>query len=196
MVRTAPGGLTARAKLAMAGVGIAAAATWYLAPVFSGDHGDVAVYGGDSIEASLGILAFQLHDRGRDIEWMDAGPTWCDLSLLDLSPPSVDVVVLAPESTGTCDGDPRAVTLDRLRGHGDIVIVPLGATDARNVADVATETATVVDTASLLGVEGTISMPCQWWDDCEGFVAVRGDSGGLTAAGYERLARSVSAAIG
>lgn len=199
MVWTALGGLPSRAWLAIAGVGLAAAATWYLLPVVSGDHGDVAVYGGGTIESSFDELSYQLRDRGRDVTWIAAGSTWCELAELALTADRVDVIVLAPEAVGACGGDPVASTLDALHGDVHIVTVPLGsATDATtNATSVAASGGiTVVDPTALLGADGTGTMPCEWWDNCAGTIAVRDDSGDLTDAGRERVARMVSAAIG
>ena len=64
------------------------------------------------------------------------------------------------------------------------------------VTSVAPDGVTVVDPTVLLGDDGTVAMPCEWWDNCVGTIAVRGDTGDLTDAGRERLARMVSAAIG
>ena len=195
MFWTAPGGLPTRAWLAALGVGLAAAATWYLLPVFSGHHGDVAVYGGGTIESSMGVLSYQLHDRGRDVEWIDAGSTWCELAEIELAVDEVDVVVLAPEALGSCDGDPVADTLSRLRTEVDVVVVPIaGAAAALN--STGTGEVTVVDPSVLLGTGDTTTMPCEWWDNCVGTIGVRGEGGDLTEAGQERIARMVSAAIG
>ena len=195
MVWTALGGLPTRAWLATLGVGLAAAATWYLLPVVSGDHGDVAVYGGGTIESSIDELSYQLRDRGRDVTWIAAGSTWCELAELEPAVDDVDVIVLAPEALGTCDGDPVATTLDALPGDFDIVLVALGnAAEATSRA--ATGGVSVVDPTALLGADGAAAMPCEWWDNCAGTIAVRSDNGDLTAAGRERVARMVSAAIG
>ena len=150
MVWTALGGLPTRAWLATLGVGLAAAATWYLLPVVSGDHGDVAVYGGGTIESSIDELSYQLRDRGRDVTWIAAGSTWCELAELEPAVDDVDVIVLAPEALGTCDGDPVATTLDALPGDFDIVLVALGnAAEATSRA--ATGGVSVVDPTALLG---------------------------------------------
>jgi hypothetical protein len=195
VVWTALGGLPSRAWLATLGVGVVAAATWYLLPVFSGDHGDVAVYGGDTIESSIDGLSYQLRDRGRNVSWVAAGSTWCELAEVEFDVDDVDVVVLAPEALGACGGNPVATTIDRLHGKVQLVIVALGrAAEATSVK--ATDRVTMVDPAALLGADGTITMPCEWWDNCVGTIAVRTDSGDLTDAGRERMARMVSAAIG
>jgi len=172
-----------------------AAATWYLWPVVSGDHGDVAVYGGGTIESSIDLLSYQLHDRGRDVRWAAAGSTWCELAQLDLAVDDADVVVLAPEATGTCDGDPVANTISRLGDDVQVVAVAFGsATTVTSAAEKGS--VTVVDPTELLGAQGTNAMPCEWWDNCVGTIVVRGDSGELTPAGNERVARLISAAIG
>jgi hypothetical protein len=195
VVWTALGGLPSRAWLATLGVGFVAAATWYLLPVLSGDHGDVAVAGGGTIESSIDVLSYQLRDRGRDVEWVAAGSTWCELAEGEFAVDGVDVVVLAPEALGTCDGDPVAGTFNRLPDDIQVVVVALGSvTEATSVG--APGGVTVVDPTVLLGADDTIMMPCEWWDDCVGAIAVRGDTGDLTDAGRERIARMVSAAIG
>jgi hypothetical protein len=195
VVWTALGGLPSRTWLATLGAGLVAAATWYLLPVVSGDHGDVAVFGGGTIESSIDVLSYQLRDRGRDVTWVAAGSTWCELAEGELAVDDVDVVVLAPEALGSCDGDPVGGTLDRLRGDVHIVMVPLGSA-ARETSDAATGAVTLVDPEVLLGADDTVTMPCEWWENCVGAIAVRGDGGDLTDAGRERIARMVSAAIG
>lgn len=195
MVRTALGGLPSRAWFATLGVGVAAAATWYLLPVVSGDHGDVAVYGGGTIESSIDELSYQLRDRGRGVTWIAAGSTWCELAELVPAVDDVDVIVLAPEALGACDGDPVARALDALNGEVQIVMVALGSTTERTTA-AATGSVIVVNPTVLLGTDGTATMPCEWWDSCVGTIDVRNASGDLTDAGRERVARMVSAVIG
>lgn len=194
MVRTALGGLP-RARLAALGVGAAAVATWYLWPVVSGNHGDVAVYGGGTIESSVDLLSFQLRDRGRGVQWFAAGSTWCELAELDIAVDDVDLVVLAPESLGTCDGQPAATTVSRLSREVDVIAIAIGGAGAAT-ASTATNGATVVDSTVLLGTSDVASMPCEWWDNCAGTVEIRDATGELTPAGHERLARMISAAIG
>ncbi len=155
------------------------------------------MYGGGTIESSIEVLSYQLRDRGRDVTWIAAGSTWCELAELELTVvdvDDVDVIVLAPEAFGACDGDPVASTLDALPGDVQIVMVAFGGTAEATSA--ASGGVTVVDPTVLLGVDGAVAMPCEWWDNCAGTIAVRGDSGDLTDAGRERVARMVSAAIG
>lgn len=177
--------------MTITGFGILAAATWYVLPVFSGNHGDVAVWGGGSIESSIDTLSFELRDRGRGVQWAGAGSTWCELADVEPSTAGVDVVVLAPEANGTCAGDAVAAAIGRWSDAVEVVVVPLGGATAPT-----SHHATVIDAEVLLGTGTTTSMPCEWWDSCQGDVAVRGPDGELTEAGRARLARMISAAIG
>ncbi len=170
------------------------AATWYLLPVFSGEHGDVAVYGGGTIESSIEKLSYQLHDRGRAMKFVAEGSTWCDLADLQPEAHNVDVIVLAPEATGTCDGDPVATTVDRLRDDVELVLVASSA--VRGDRFCRNSGITVVDPTCYSELLAPSRCPANGGTTASERSLYVDDDGDLTDAGNERVARMVSAAIG
>ena len=83
-----------------------------------------------------------------------------------------------------------------------IAMLQPGRTSAAARADAVAARVELADASVLLGersfdVAPPERMACQWWDDCDpdGQVAVRDDTGALTYAGGERLARTLAGVL-
>jgi len=161
-----------------------------------GGSSDVAAVGDDSFADVRPALGSQLRDRGRG--FVDLAPVqdWCGLAAglpgTEIAD-AVDLLVIAVAERGECTADPVAAVLGHLERRGiEPVVVVLPGQQPPTV-DV-----WLVLTQQLLGAPDVTNMPCQWWDDCaaEGTVQVRSAAGDLSAAGADRVARMVAAAIG
>jgi hypothetical protein len=175
---------------------ILAAATWYLWPLLSATHGDVAWIGDSGLQPAGDDLRVEVRDKGRNIVALGQVSDWCALaaSLPSIKLPAhVGFVVIGLAEVGPCSGDPVGIALGELRRKGVapvLVVYPGRSAVASGVRLVTSET--------LLGPPGTTARPCQWWDDCpsSGSIDVRLADGSLNAAGFNRIARMVAATIG
>lgn len=191
-----PSSTAVRARIVICALAIVAAATWYIWPYIAGDSSTVAAVGDERLLAARDDVSFRVRDLGRDFIWVGEASSWCEVAAsLDEQRSTLDhtaFVVIGVDTLGSCAGDPVAATLELLEriGVDPVVLVPPGAQSPAG-------STRVVLIETLLGPPDTATMPCERWDPCsEGSVTVRDESGLLTDAGSDRLARMIAATIG
>lgn len=181
------------ALLAVVGIG---AATWYLWPSAVNGSTDVAALGSSEFAAGSDELEFHIRVRGRGFEWLGEAGSWCDVARLLGDGPlddSVGVLAVGVDTIGNCTGDPVGTSRDLLAEQGiDLLAVALPGNATEVPVDVET-----VNTVTLIGVNGILTMPCEAWDECAPgeVITVRSPAGELTSDASERIARMVAAAI-
>jgi hypothetical protein len=186
----------ARAGLLVAVAAAAVLVGWWAWPSITGadDELDVLVVRDDLFDAAERSIALRVREEGKSVAWTGSGAGWCDDPVPAAELRGAERVVVS------LDGD--AACLDAFVGAfgGDVpgsvlaVVRPGGALDADALAAAGLD---VIDPAPLLGVPTPgATAPCEWWEECppEGAVVVW-DASGLTAAGGERLARSIVAGL-
>ena len=170
-------------------------------------HPEIVAVGNGQFARSEEKVLRRLREEGYSATWADPVDTWCDVAnvLAAEVPRPTRAIVVHVETTSTeCEAsaadDVRAVARDlnvRL-----VVVVGLseGDRDDPVTVDLIDAGATVVDPVELLGSPTDIDVraACLWWDDCvfdgTGYVVLR-DADGLTAAGQQRVARMIVAAV-
>ncbi len=183
-----------RVVLALVGTAVVTiGAAWYLWPSVSGADGDVAVVTDSAFDDIVPHLREELRVRGRELASADVAGDWCELAeRVAARPPDSGLFVIAIEARGSCQGDPveQVVAALAVAGVDPVLVVPPGS--AAPKVEVR-----VVPVEQLVGAPGTLSLPCEWWDDCSfGYVRVRLASGAFTDAAADRIARMVAATIG
>lgn len=190
----------------MLGAAAVIAVLWWWWPTLARDpeRTDVLVVGDGQLAQARDPIERRLRERGLSVAWRDAGGTWCEAvevataARAELEP---DVVVLSVRDDASACAE--LVELHKA-ALGELVLViqpgPPGEGQPVEVQQrlrAITAGAVLADPTNLLGTEGARRLPCQWWDDCEpdGTVSVRDDSGSLTPAGGERVARVIAAVV-
>lgn len=172
---------------------VAIAAAWYLWPAVSAARGDVAVVTDATFDGIAAHLREELRVRGRELAEVEVAADWCEVAeQVTTRPLDAAFVVIAIQERGSCPGDPLEQVVATLLAAGvdPVLVVPPGSPNP------AVEVR-IVPVQALIGTPGTLTMPCEWWDDCSlGSVPVRLDSGDFTDAAADRIARMVAATIG
>jgi hypothetical protein len=168
---------------------------WWPSLTRDPDRIDVAVVGVGQVTEADEAIQRRIREQGMSVAMVPDEP--CDavdavadeLARLDPS-----VVVLSPSSSAACAG-----RWDDLLGAvrstlGDATVIVLGQTgvlDAATRAELDPLDVVIADPTRLLGDASVLRSGCQWWDDCEpdGQISLRDDTGALTPAGAQRVAR-------
>jgi hypothetical protein len=194
--------MPARIRLIAVGAIAVVLGVWWVYPSAAREPSrlDVVIVGDGQVGEAAEPLVRRVRELGMSAELVaaDACAALADVAaLVDDRRPSV--VVLSPAAPSGCGG---SYWIDADAAVGDARLVALvqpGRTDATARGDLAAAGVEVADATVLLGerrfdVAPPTRLPCQWWDDCEpdGQVTVRDGSGALTAAGGERLARTLA----
>lgn len=189
----------------LAGVAAVAALVWMVRPALLGE-GDVVVVGGAAtLDSLFSPLLVHLRENGRDATAVPHDdPCGAAAAIEDSSTGDSTGIAIVVSVPSACAGDPAALAVAALvdRGLTPVVLRLPGAPAAP--AGIA-----VLDAEVVLGPEGTLARPCEWWDrtasvgagsasPCrpDGTVLVRAADGSLTADGLQRVARMAAEAIG
>lgn len=162
---------------------------------------DVVVITDDVLRGYDRPVGDRLHEAGRAIRWVEVSDVCAELDRADGDTASVDVIVLAAERL-PC-GSELASWAGSRPGGSDSVLLVTPSSPQTVGADLGG--VRVVDVSRLTGATGTeTTMPCQWWDQRQGFepqvcvdgqVTVRDADGELTERGADRVARAVVARL-
>jgi len=174
---------------------VVVAGVWWLWPTLAGSqhHTDVLVVGDGMLGEARQSIEQQVREAGLSVEWYESSG-WCD-EIGGLASVVEDVeparVVVAFDGTATCV-DAAATAIGG--ADGVAVVIPGAGPEPTTVAAAGFDT---VDPSRLIGVAGSVELPCEWWEQtCPPTgTTVRGADGGLTEAGAERLARVVAASL-
>jgi hypothetical protein len=181
-------------------------AVWMLLPAVN-ERGGVVIVADRDGSVAVDDMVSQLRQNGRATDVLAVVDETCGVvqaADLDGVGRATGFVVIAVAEPGRCDDDPVRESVEVVREAGlTPVVVRFPGVDVGDVD------AMVVDTEVLLGPPGDIARACEWWDRVDPFgaeqefacsdddtVVVRFADGGLTAAGTQRVARMVAAAIG
>jgi hypothetical protein len=182
----------------MIAVGGLAALVWWWWPTWSGqgDDVDVLVVTDDFLSAGTREMGERIREDGFAPRF-ESVVGWCDVvdAVRGGVDADVDRVVVSVR-TDECAGETaRTELLSAVADRRLVVVVAPG--DAGVAAHLEGSGAVLVHPERLLGPDGTIDQPCQWWDDCrpDGLVAVRDETGRLTDAGVTRVARMTVTAL-
>lgn len=171
----------------------------------------VLVVGGGQLERSEEKVLRRLREEGYSAAWSSVPTSWCVMSELLRSSdirPTRAVVLHVPPTSDSC-GEPVAVATGILDAVEELDVRPVivvglaeGDRDDPVTRSLVDSGVTVVDPVTLIGEPDEVGrrVDCSWWDDCifegmgPGYVVVR-DEDGLTAAGQQRVARMIVAAV-
>jgi hypothetical protein len=194
-------------------LGVMVVVLWWWWPHLARDPEriDVVVVADGQVHEASDPLERRIRESGRSVRTLTQPMSWCEAvdavasAVEELSPSSVVVSVRAIDPS--CDGFDAAdgdgwEALRRAAVPARLVVivqpgpVPLGQTPEVLATLRSGDGWIVSDPTELLGEAGEERLPCQWWDDCEadGAIAIR-DSGRLTTAGGERVARVTAAVL-
>ena len=170
---------------------------WWAWPTWSGadERLDVLVAGDEALTDAERSIDLRVREEGMALAWSAVEGGWCDADALGEEVDRLDPVhVVVSFADGAADDACVRRTLDALGGRDVVVVLQPGA--GPDVATVEAAGATALDPSRLVGVPGTSTLPCEWWEACPpGGVQVRDADGRLTDLGGERLARMVAAAV-
>jgi hypothetical protein len=162
---------------------------------------DVVVVTDDVLRGFDRPVGDRLREAGRAVRWVELTDVCEGLDRLDEDTLSVEVVVLAVEKMPCSDRVARWAGRRREGPGSVLLVVPSepASVFAEELADMR-----VVDVSRLTGSTGAeATMPCQWWDQRQGFepqvcadgqVTVRA-AGALTEQGADRVARAIVAEL-
>lgn len=177
-------------------------------PGLVGDHARqpaVLVVGNGELSRGEEKVLRRLREEGYSAVWSSPVESWCDVAAAVDGPirSTRAIVVHVEDQYDDCRDDAVGALVDASRDWDTRLIVVVGlAEDDRDVVSVLPADTTVVDPVELIGEPSRrdAHVDCLWWDDCvvdgegTGYVVVR-DDGGLTAAGQQRVARAIVAAV-
>lgn len=208
------GGAPHRRRVLAVSVVIVVAVAWWWWPTLRADPErlDVLIVADGQLREAADPVARRVRELGLSVRESVAPGSWCDAVNLvaaeraERSPRRIVVSVRAADPSCTGFDGLDGEGWERLRdvaGDAGLVLVvqpgpaPLGQPSGVLGALRQGEGWVLADPSVLLGELGEERMPCQWWDDCEadGAVAVRDETGSLTAAGGERVARVLAAVL-
>lgn len=198
--------MTARIRLLAAGAAALLVVGWWAYPTLARDRDrlDVLLVGDGQVSEAAEPLQRRVRELGMSVQLVEADPCTAAgqiVAEVDRSDPSILVVSTA---------DPAAcgpALWSGLRGAvGDgvrlIALLQPGRSAPDAAAMLRSEGVEVADATRLLGAGVGDGPPptrigCEWWDDCEpdGQVTIRDESGALTPAGGERLARVLAGVL-
>ncbi|MFM8562420.1 MAG: hypothetical protein ACKOCE_00840 [Acidimicrobiia bacterium] len=177
-------------------------------PGLVGDHARqpaVLVVGNGELSRGEEKVLRRLREEGYSAVWSSPVESWCDVAAAVDGPirSTRAIVVHVEDQNDDCRDDAVGALVDASRDWDTRLIVVVGLVeDDRDVVSVLPADTTVVDPVELIGEPSRrdAHVDCLWWDDCvvdgegTGYVVVR-DDGGLTAAGQQRVARAIVAAV-
>ena len=170
---------------------------WWVWPALTRDDRPGVLVLADGLLAG-GERAVELRARedGRTVRWAPFEATWCEhpeqLADLVAGLDPARVVVAPATLDPACLADLAVV----LGGRDPVLVAQPAAAGDPAVPTVAG--LALLDPTGLVGLPGDDPRrPCEWWETCDGDgrIAVRDSSGQLTAAGQERVARMLVAAL-
>jgi hypothetical protein len=168
---------------------------WWPSLTRDPDRIDVAVVGVGQVSEADEPIQRRIREQGMSVAMVPAEPCDAvDTVAEELSGLDPSVVVLSPSSSAACAGRWNDL-LGAVRSTlGDATVIVLGQTgvlDAATRAELDPLDVVIADPTRLLGDASVLRSGCQWWDDCEpdGQVTLRDDTGALTPAGAQRIAR-------
>jgi hypothetical protein len=183
-------------------VGAAAAAgvafvLWWWWPSLARDPDriDVAVVGVGQVTEADEPIQRRIREQGMSVAMVPREPC-ADISAVAAALDDLDpsVVVLSPSTPDSCAGQWNDLVAASQASVGDATFIVLGQTgvlDPRTLTELEPIDVVIADPTRLLGDASVVRAGCQWWDDCEpdGQVTLRDDTGALTPAGAQRVAR-------
>lgn len=189
-------GRPVRVAWLIGGIAVVAAGVWWLWPTLTDADRDVdvLVVGDGMLADARRSIELRIREEGLSVEWFESSG-WCDD--IDVLASAVDdveparVVVAFDGAAGCLDAATSAIG----DAAGVAVVV---ADDGPDRAAVAAAGFRTVDPSRLIGAPGgPVELPCEWWEQpcAPAGMPVRGESGALTEAGAERLARMVVAVL-
>jgi hypothetical protein len=173
---------------------VAVVALWWLWPTLAGDdRTGVLVVDDGFLAPGRRSLELRTRETGRTVRWDAFDQRWCAdpgpfEQLVDDVDPQVVVVAVGDTSC--------ASTVTRALAGRRVVLVEERASGG--LAALERGDAEVVDPARLLGpADPDLRLDCEWWESCDidGRIAVRDAVGVPNAAGQERIARMIVAAL-
>lgn len=205
--------MSARIRLIAVGAVVVVLGAWWGYPSAAREPSrlDVVIAGDGQVAQAAEPLVRRVRELGMTVELVQidlcASQAEIERLVVERAP---SILVLSP-SAGTCADDVWAAA-DAIAGGARVIgLVQPGSWSPGAIDAVAAAGIEVVDATRLLGdrsveaigaggeadVTAPSRLPCQWWDDCEpdGHVTVRDAGGALTAAGGERLARTLAGAL-
>lgn len=194
--------MPARIRLIAVGAVAVVVGAWWVYPSAAREPSrlDVVIVGDGQVSEAAEPLTRRVRELGMSVELLttDACAALGEVGALvaDRDP---SIVVLSPSAPDGC-GPTYWIDAEAAAGQARLIaMIQPGLTAATARADLAAAGTEVADATALLGersfdVAPPARLACQWWDACEadGHVAVRDGSGALTAAGGERLARTLA----
>ena len=166
---------------------------WWAWPSLAGhdERLGVLVVGDPFLEPGRRSIELQVREIGESVRWEPLDEASCsDLAAFtqlvdDADPEHLVIPATAVERCAGALGDRHVVA----------VVQPGSGSDTPALEGAGYD---VVDPERLVGQPGgDLRLECEWWETCDGDgrIAVRDDNGALTAAGNERVARMIVAAL-
>jgi hypothetical protein len=182
--------------VALVVVALAVAAWWTWPALTPDDRPKVLVLADGLLAGGERAVELRAREDGRTVRWVPFEATWCEhpeqLAELVAGLDPARVVVSPATSDPACLVELAAV----LRGREPVLVAQSAA--AGDPAVPAIAGLALLDPTRLVGrPDDDPRRPCVWWESCDGDgrIAVREPSGQLTAAGQERVARMLVAAL-
>jgi len=180
-------------------VGTLLVAWWWPGLTGQDQQTDVVIVSSPTFVESQEFIDRRLREEGFTTEWRTWRGRNCSFDVSDEQ--SFEVLVLELPGSAECDGTALTVAVKDLRATWPsrpmVVVLEWDAADPSEslMQTLGALNMSLVDPRSLIGSDGD-TQKCFWWDDCpsDGRITTV-ESGRLTDAGKQRLARSIVSGV-
>lgn len=180
-------------------VAVIAALLYWWWPGLSGQGSDIDVSIRVTSEFVDGRQSIErrLREEGWRTEWSNESADWCHLAdaVATVDPDADSIVIWGPDLDSCASAAITAASVMKAAAGHRVFVVATSSVPGAMTTALTSAGATVVPAHRLLGDPGQ-EMDCLWWEDCpaEGRMSTW-NGPELSTAGYERVARSIVAAL-
>lgn len=179
--------------------GVLLIAWWWPGLTGQDQQTDIAIVSSRSLVESREFIDRRLREEGFTTEWTQLRDDACLLDILGRR--EFEVLVFELKGSSFCATESLESSLKKLRSTWPsrpmIAVLAWDATDpSQSILEaLQSSNSTLVDPRPLIGTED-VPQNCLWWDDCPADGRIRTiETGRLTTAGMQRIARSIVSGV-